>query len=220
MDEHPVRRLRRERKLNLETVAEAAGVSVSQMSRIETGKRQARADELAALAEFFGVSVGSLYAVEEHQPEKVQVRSAPVVGVVQAGLWYDASIPPQVDDEPIPYVPTRFQMHDQFAYRVAGPSMNLKGINEGDYILVVPYWHVRTSPQDGDLAVIERSRDNGETERTVKEIVVEKDVIKLTPRSSDPAYRDPIVIPRDLNSDGYETVEIVALVIGAYRSFF
>lgn len=220
MEEHPIRRLRKERKLNLETVAEAAGVSVSQMSRIETGKRQARADELAMLAEFFGVPVGALYSAQDYKDEKVQIKSAPVVGVVQAGLWYDASIPPQVNDDPIPYVPTRFKMHDQFAYRVAGPSMNLKGINDGDYILVVPYWHVRTSPQDGDLAVIERSRDNGETERTVKEIVVEREVIKLMPRSSDPAFRDPIVIPRDRANDSYERVEIVALVIGAYRSFF
>jgi SOS-response transcriptional repressor LexA len=111
-------------------------------------------------------------------------------------------------------------MYEQFAYRVAGPSMNLRGINDGDYILAVPYWNVRTSPQDGDLAVIERSRDGGEVERTVKEIVVEHDVIKLMPRSSDPAYQEPIVIPRHLERDTFERVAIIALVIGAYRSFF
>lgn len=111
-------------------------------------------------------------------------------------------------------------MQDQLAYRVVGPSMNERGINDGDYVLCVPYFEVRTGAQDGDLVIVERSRDNGEVERTVKEVVVEKHAIKLMPRSSDPAYREPIVIPRNLNVDSFERVEIIALVIGAYRSFF
>lgn len=158
------------------------------------------------------------FAREEERP--LQLRMARVAGFVQAGLWYDGSVPPQINHEPIPYVPTRYANIEQLAYRVAGPSMNLKGINDGDFVLAVQYWQVRTAPQDGDIVIVERRRDNGEVERTVKEVVVRPQTIELTPRSTDPAYQDPIVIERNHAAEDYAQVEIIALVIGAYRSFY
>ena len=96
--------------------------------------------------------------------------------------------------------------------------MNLKNIHDGTFVITVRYWEVRNQPQDGDTVVVERRRDGGLIERTLKEVVIRADRIELTPRSSDDRFKEPIVIPRNLNSHPSEPleIEIVALVIGTY----
>jgi len=119
---------------------------------------------------------------------------------------------------PVPFVPTRYAELEQRAYRVVGPSMNMRAIHDGTFVITVRYWEVRTQPQDGDIVVVERRRDGGLVERTLKEVVIRPGQIELTPRSSDDRFKEPIVIPRHLDANPSEPleVEIIALVIGCY----
>lgn len=77
MNENQIRRLRQERRLSLEQLADEVGISVSQLSRIERGLRQPTLANLRALSERLHVQVQDL---AEDEPNTV-----PLVGYVGAG---------------------------------------------------------------------------------------------------------------------------------------
>jgi phage repressor protein C with HTH and peptisase S24 domain len=52
-----IRTTRKSKKLSLEKLAEHVGISTSQMSRIETGKRKARYDEMVRIADRLGIRI-------------------------------------------------------------------------------------------------------------------------------------------------------------------
>lgn len=205
--------------LTMKAASVQAGLNEAYVSEVLRGN-EPKAKQLISLAEKLGLSLDEvLLGRDEARPEILRSESpklAHVVGVVQAGLWYDESHPPQVEYEPIPYVPTRYPNLKQVAYRVQGSSMNLRKIEDGDFVIAVPYWEVRIAPQDRDLVVVERRRDGGEIERTVKEVAIQPEHIELWPRSSDPAWQKPILIPRDQQPSDFVEVEIVGLVVGRY----
>jgi transcriptional regulator with XRE-family HTH domain len=235
--------LRRIRKstpgMTLERLAEAMGVSVSQLSRIERGLRRPRVDEISRAAEVLNVSVKDLYpefgAIEDNEKiskiskttgakvevSLVEARSISRVhvrGETAAGRWFEHDdLLDEAISEDVPTIPGRYAALEQFAYRVVGPSMDKKRIFSGNFVICVPYFDARAELRDGDIGIIERRRGHL-IERTCKEIKVTDGAIELWPRSTDPRFQKPIVIPdrREPHaSDGTE-IEIVALVIGVY----
>lgn len=145
------------------------------------------------------------------------VKHASIVGEVAAGRWLEQS--DFIDDDlpMVPYVPGKYPNLDQFAFRVVGPSMDLKRIQHGDFVICVPYFEARTQIMDGDIAVIER-RNGHLIERTCKEIKCVNGGYELWPRSSDLNFQEPIRIQNKRSShatDGTE-VEIIGLVIGRF----
>ena len=82
--------------------------------------------------------------------------------------------------------------HKYFLVRAKGDSMNEKGINEGDFILVR-----RQSDADNNDAVVVLV-DN---EVTVKEYNKSKDAVVLKPRSSNKKHK-PIVVSKDFQVQG------------------
>lgn len=73
-----LRELREERELSLEAVAQAAGMSPSTLSRLETGKRRLAVDHLAPLARALGTSVDALLAAPPPADPRVR-RSAKMI---------------------------------------------------------------------------------------------------------------------------------------------
>lgn len=71
-----LRELRTDRGLTLETVATRAGMDVSTLSRLESGRRRLALDHLPSLAAALGVSADDLLHPET--PEDPRVRSEPV----------------------------------------------------------------------------------------------------------------------------------------------
>jgi transcriptional regulator with XRE-family HTH domain len=71
-----LRALRAERGLTLAEVADAAGMSLSTLSRLETGARRLALDHLPALARGLGVPVDALLAAPE-RPADPRVRRRP-----------------------------------------------------------------------------------------------------------------------------------------------
>jgi transcriptional regulator with XRE-family HTH domain len=84
-DEDSIRRrlraLREERGLSLDTVAHAAGMAPSTLSRLETGKRRLAVDHLAPLARALGTSVDALLAPEPPADPRVRRRARTVDGM-------------------------------------------------------------------------------------------------------------------------------------------
>lgn len=141
----------------------------------------------------------------------------PVRGETAAGKWLEFD---DLDTErypPILAIAGRYPVEEQFVYRVSGPSMDKARIFDGDFVICVPYWHVRTSPTPGDLVVVERRR-GPVFERTLKELQMSGDTFELWPRSTDPRFQQPIRVPKnhDLLEEDGTTIEIVGLVIATY----
>jgi transcriptional regulator with XRE-family HTH domain len=84
-DEDRIRRrlraLREERGLSLDTVAHAAGMAPSTLSRLETGKRRLAVDHLAPLATALGTTVDALLAPEPRADPRVRRRARTVNGM-------------------------------------------------------------------------------------------------------------------------------------------
>ena len=158
-----------------------------------------------------------LSTATQNESGPFQTVNIPVRGETAAGKWlefedFDAERYP-----PIVAVAGRYPVEVQFAYRVSGPSMDKVRIFDGDCVICVPYWHVRSAPTPGDLVVVERKR-GAVYERTVKELQMTAEAYELWPRSTDPKHQQPLRVPKnhDLTEEDGTVVEIVGLVIASY----
>ncbi len=203
-----------DRGLDMKKVSIGAGLNAAAVQQIVKGK-EPKASTLLKILEYLQLSFDEL--MTGVAPAK-SPKSVPVVGETAAGLWLEPDSWDEAKYPPVPFVPTRYADLEQHAYRVIGPSMNLRGIHDGSFVITVSYWQVRNQPQDGDTVVVERRRDGGLIERTLKEVVVRPDRIELMPRSSDERFKEPLVIARNtsLRTEEHVEIEIVALVIGCY----
>lgn len=208
--------------------AMALGVSVSTYNAHERagqpGARGFKIDSARLYGRRFGISPAWLLT-GEGKPEivtrradgPIAVHRVAVRGKVQAGAWnefedFDAS-----NLEPVPTIPGRWIDFEQFAYQVAGPSMDRAGIVDGDFVICTPYELARSAPTDRDVVVVERRR--GPTvERTVKRLKITNDGCELWPESTHPRFQEPIRITRngEMHEGDGTTVEIVGLVIGRW----
>jgi len=118
------RRLRAARKaldLTLEAVAPEVPLSVSQLSRIESGKREARAHEVQRLADIYGISFSELMDGTLPNDDDAHSVVVPIVSWVSAGsfsredLAQDVAGTMTINDLP---------RGDWIALRVEGDSMD------------------------------------------------------------------------------------------------
>lgn len=149
--------------------------------------------------------------------EITQIIHATLMGEVAAGRWFEQSDFADEDPPLIPIVPGKYPALTQFAFKVVGQSMDLKRIQNGDFVICVPYFEARTEIVDGDICVIER-RNGHLIERTCKEIKTVNGGFQLWPRSSNPQYQTPIFVPnrRLPEAEDGTTIEIIGLVIGRF----
>lgn len=209
--------------LDMKAASLGANLNSSAVQQIISQGKDPRAATLLQLADAHGLSLDAILlnrdtasTVKAHPRD---VRLAPVVGTVAAGLWFSLDAPPQIESEPVPYVPCRYPDLEQTAYKVSGSSMDKRRIEDGDFVIAVPYWEARMSPVAGDIAVIQRERDGGLVEMTIKEVEITKDSVRLIPRSTDPSFQDVVTIPRTRSPDDYGLVSIVGLVVGKFSGF-
>lgn len=202
------------RGTHMKEVSLKAGLNATLISEWINKGKDPTITSLAKVLEFLNLSYDELMT---GVIPTVSPKSVDVVGETAAGLWLEPDSWDEAKYPPVPFVPTRYAQFEQRAYKVVGPSMNAAGLMDGSFVITVAYWDARTQPQDGDYVVVERRRDGGLVERTLKEVVVFPDRIELTPRSTDPRFQEPIVVPREVpRAEEPLEVEIVALVIGSY----
>ncbi|MGF6250539.1 transcriptional regulator with XRE-family HTH domain [Methylobacterium sp. PvP062] len=147
----------------------------------------------------------------------------PVLGEVAAGRWLE--VEQDIDEsrfEPAPITPDpRWRREAQYGLVVRGTSLNLYAA-DGDTLHCLDIRQSGRLPVNGDLVIVEKVRDGGQLrERTAKAYHEgENQFVELRAYSDDPRWDEPIHVPHRVFSHVIEkglSVEIVAIVLGAYR---
>ncbi|MFC5358162.1 LexA family protein [Azospirillum himalayense] len=226
MDETPADRLRIARAARKYRTAkqfsDTHGIPQSTYSTHETGTRGLSRNAALKYATLLDISVEWLLTGKGAGPEgsgdepenTVYVSSVPVVGAVQAGNWveavqwesdewYEIAIPPD----------GRFPNQRRYGLEVRGPSMN-ELYPDGSVVICIKLIDLGREPRHGERVVVERRRYDGCIEATVKEFRVQDEKVWLWPRSTHPAFQQPV----PLACDGDEEVAITGVVVGSYRA--
>jgi len=214
-------RLARERAgyASAKAAAEAMGVPYPTYSQHEGKLRGIPAGRAERYGKFFRVSPewllygrGDLDEMPPPSPPvgmRAVTRMVPVIGVIQAGVFAEVFDEPD-DPEVIPIHLAGFEGAQLFALRVRGPSMD-QHYPDGTMVVVCPAAEIGV--REGDHVVVRRRR-GGLVETTLKEVVKEKRGVALWPRSSDPAFQEPIRI--DSVRDADDGPEIIGVVVSSY----
>ncbi|WP_186002384.1 helix-turn-helix domain-containing protein [Mycobacterium sp. KBS0706] len=228
-----IKELREAAGLSLDGLAKLVAVDRSTIWKLETGRQKLTVDYLKAIAAALRVDIADV--VESRGSEKAAEVSGlaatssvvemprgleliPVVGAVQAGHWVEALELPEEEWEWISApVDPRLRQVKRFGLRVNGRSMDLV-YPEGTILVCAKLLDLGIEQQPGQRVICLRRSREGLMEATVKEYVVDNGRRLLMPRSSVPAYQQPVELhdpgPDDANGD----VLVFALVLGSYRS--
>jgi len=192
-----IRKLREQRGMSQQELAELLGTTQQTIAYWESDKRKPRYEKLKKLASIFKVPV-SYFLEEEHQPEwdknasfvRGKVIPIPIYGEAQAGSFGGYTSPTPEQYFPTPDVMLKGLPPERvFWIRVEGDSMRPM-FQPGDLVLVAdPSWY---EVKEGAPVVAV----NGDGELTVKYYHHDRKnkVIILEP--ANPAYK-PIVIPEN-----------------------
>lgn len=138
-------------------------------------------------------------------------RQIPVVGEVAAGVWKTAVARESFEiEEHITLDVAGYERADLRAMKVVGPSVNLV-YAPGRYVIVAH--PSEAGSHVGDMVVVQRMQGDL-AEITIKELAEIDGRIALIPRSSDPAYQDPIFLKDDHQDQS--APEIIGVVVADY----
>ena len=176
-------------KISVYQISKATGISASTFSDWKSGRSTPKADKLARIADFFGISLDELLGTENGQRNaEASYRSQrakkmiPVIGVIRAGT-------PIVTDETL--LGKEFadvdDAEEYFFLQVCGDSMKNCGIVEGTYVL----FHKQQYAENGDIVAC---LVDGES-ATVKRFSKENRRIVLSPENED--YSPILLAPED-----------------------
>lgn len=179
-------------------------------------------DSLAQVARVLNVSLdifvegdAAARIAETHgKLEAASARVAPLVGLIQAGVWQEPGMLDFEEAIEVPHSPHPvYGALPQFAWRVVGSSMNRIARN-GEYVIGVKLIDIGARPPENAPVVVERRR--GSTyEYTAKRIRYLPDGIQLVPDSEDERFQQPVWVSNHAGDD--EEVEATHLIIGVYR---
>lgn len=164
-----LKRLRKEKGLTQDEVAQRIGVSRTSYLKYEKGTHEPDFDTLKKIAELFSVDCNHLIGSTGHSVKKI-----PILGSVQAGVPTEACEYIEGYEE----IPGELaQTGSYIALRVKGDSMSPR-ILPGDIVIV----RLQQDVESGETAVV--IVDGGEA--TVKKVLKYPDGIRLVPNN--PAY--------------------------------
>ena len=184
-----IKELRNAAKLTQPRLAELAGTTKNQITKLENGDRRLSDHWAQRLAPHLSVQPYELF-----MPEGVQepLRFVPLIGTITCGNWQEAVLNPQGN------VPAMTGGVNVFALRTSGNSMDK---------LIVPGGYIYVDPDDRELvdgksyAVM-----NGDGETTAK--VYRSQPARLIPCSTDPSYRETVI--------GSDQFVVVGRIVGTY----
>lgn len=145
-----------------------------------------------------------------------------LVGNAQPGVWMEDGLGVDGEARHLPAGPVAVEKWaglKQTAFQVMGATVENLRILAGDFVICVPYGEARPGPVHNDVVVIERHRDNGMFERTIKQVDLTTQPPQLSPRSTDARYKPVIFDPATMREPDGTVVRIVGLVIGCWRPF-
>ena len=196
------------RGIQQKELAAAIGVSADIMSRMLSGKRAIKAEELSRICSFFGAQPPLTT-----EPSSREISYVTVMGEVAAGAFVDMHY---VDfaEYTIPYVvDPRWNPRAIRALVVRGESINRQA-RDGDHVIMLDIGEAPRSFRSGDWVVAERLK-GGLKETTVKQVRRARDGSwELWPDSDDERFQEPLLV-----DDGEaDTVKVVGFVLDFIRS--
>ena len=214
--------------------AEAMGVSADTYTQHENGTRGFPANRAQKYATFFRTTPerllygrGDSIPTTELSPSRNDALTRPALAFLrvrhtaQAGMWFEADVVSQVEDETEYPVVSHPQLKgvEQWLERVVGDSMNLF-FPEGSIVHVASTIAMHHEPLQDQHVIVERIRAGGHLrERSIKQVNLIPGGIELWPRSTNPKWSEPLKVTEDTDTPEAVTVQIVGLVIGRYQSF-
>lgn len=201
----------------------AMGAIVSTYIQHENGSRGYPAKTAARYAKFFRVGPEwLLYGRGSSDPVVTEpvLQALPLLGQVRAGAWL--ALDDSVQDDPAMHpaaVDPRYPHAKQWLREVVGDSMDAKGIMAGDLVHLVDWAECGAGLVTGQIIEVTRYRDGGELrEVTLKEVEVKTPgSFILWPRSTNPRWKDPIILNGG-DDDGPE-VKVTGLLLASIRRF-
>lgn len=197
--------------------AESMGCAVATYIQHENGTRGLPAARAKRYAEFFRTTPEWLLYGRE---TKATVKAAlgpqiPIQGEVAAGVFKEGVESQETEWETFTGAASVVAPESQrFGLKVVGDSMDLL-YPEGSILECVRYWGDHPI-ESGKRVIVERTRDDGGKEVTVKQHEVDKDgVVWLVPKSSNPAHQAPFRVGQ--LEEGISDVSIIAIVVASLR---
>lgn len=203
-------------------LAAAIGKNNSAVSKILTGDRAIKVEELPLIAAYLDIPPPNMPGIDVRPKAEIvtanegRLLPVTVVGPVQAGAFIPIDEFDQSEPETF-YEPADpdFPRARRTAFDVIGDSMNRlepSPILPGSRVIGVNYDDIGIPLRDNMVVVVQQERDAGHLrEWSVKQIELQDEHIVFHPRSSNPRHK-PIIVPRDLRADDGRQVKILALV--------
>jgi hypothetical protein len=194
-----------------------ADVGVKMLYHMRARGHAPKPEKVAKLAAFLNLRVEEMLALaaaeQPNAPDLGRRERIFVKGVVQAGAWQGEVVWPEQDwysvDTP---ADPRYPGIPRFGLLVRGDSMNLI-FPEGSVVIAIRFFDLARAPRSGEKVVVLRRSSTGDFEATLKEYQVDSQGRHiLWPRSSDPAFQNPIILPHANlpMSDGESDGQVVA----------
>lgn len=200
---------------NQARLAKACGTQPTTIRDIVVKQTEPRFRLLFKIAKALNVSPlwlakgeGSMRAEPSETPSRGDLFVVPVKGACSAVHWSGAPATSDVSTEEMMLPERRYS--ELFGLTVSGDSMD-KHYADGTILICCPLSVYPSKVKDGDHVIAQRARA-GEYETTVKSI--SKDLagrVWLAPESTNANHQS--ILSADTSS---ETVEIIAVVVGAY----
>lgn len=207
--------------MSAEDLAARVGRSVSAVRNQENGTNGIP----AALAKKYATALGTtagwlLYGDDKPEPAAVPtLHELPIIGPIQAGAWL--MLDETAQDEPIYFsavADRRYPHARQWLREVRGDSMNARGVMPGDLAHIVDVSEAGVNLNTGMIVEVTRIRDSGALrEITLKEVEVTAQGFKLWPRSTNPRWREPVVLNDGIY--GEIEVQITGLLLQSIKRF-
>lgn len=218
-------RLRKARlKAGFESAADAArafGWELPAYRHHENGTRAFDVEAAKRYGRAFRVNPGWLLALDKVEAVPIAAgreRIVEVTGSVAAGEWRESVEWPESDRFEIVVEASPFPKARRFGLRVDGFSMDLD-FAPGTLLDCISIFDIAIKPESGDFVIVERVRDDGLRELTVKQYRRDENGRTwLLPRSTRPEFQSPLEIGiPDHDHSGDDRVQVIAYVIGSYQ---
>lgn len=197
--------------------AERLGIGYTTLSAHESGQNSISADAAQTYAKAFNVSPSWLiFGDEADVPRSYvdavpEIRFAPVVGWVQAGVWQE---PHDSDEEFTQYRPIkphpRYPNSPYVVLEVRGDSFNNRA-PEGSWVVVLPWAETGLmTPLHGQVIIAEQSDMpvdtdgsdvGGAVQRTLKRVQINGQDVLLEPDSTNPKHK-PVRLDKQTRAFG------------------
>ncbi len=182
--------LRRSKKLTQEALAKELSVSKSTICMYEAGERIPPSDMVERIADFFNVSINTLYGRGESDPLPSNVfpitrKRFRMLGEIACGE------PIFADEDHETYIEAADNIQADFCLRAKGDSMIGARIQDGDIVFI----HEQPVVDNGEIAAVIIG-----DEATLKRWYYYPDKAKLVLNAENPAYEPLVYIGDELNT--------------------